>query len=324
MLKSKFFKGFSIKAVVLSVAISMQQANATGMPVIDIGAITQAVAGYVQQLKDIMMYEKQLEQMGIDLGAINSMLDSLKGGWDDLTNMAENLGNLNNLENVFSSAKSQCESLKSLNKNFANFISETSKELKGVLKENAEAQACLEALSNMQYMETITRDMTTEAQQALINGNKEQYIEKMKQVHEFRQQATNRKVDRQLDAIQKVNRTYSQYSTGQKSKKKALDNQMKDIQKSMRTIAGKTEKEKIELGLELQQTMLNVMLQQYDLMQNTSAMLATIFEVNSQKPIDKNNKPQKKLKSDFYDKLDKTKDYDKDPLGLPKFKAKKD
>ena len=45
-------------------------------------------------------------------------------------------------------------------------------------------------------METITRDMTTEAQQALINGNKEQYIEKMKQVHEFRQQATNRKVDR--------------------------------------------------------------------------------------------------------------------------------
>ena len=324
MLKSKFFKGFSIKAVVLSVAISMQQANATGMPVIDIGAITQAVAGYVQQLKDIMMYEKQLEQMGIDLGAINSMLDSLKGGWDDLTNMAENLGNLNNLENVFSSAKSQCESLKSLNQNFANFISETSKELKGVLKENAEAQACLEALSNMQYMETITRDMTTEAQQALINGNKEQYIEKMKQVHEFRQQATNRKVDRQLDAIQKVNRTHSQYSTGQKSKKKALDNQMKDIQKSMRTIAGKTEKEKIELGLELQQTMLNVMLQQYDLMQNTSAMLATIFEVNSQKPIDENNKPQKKLKSDFYNKLDKTKDYDKDPLGLPKFKAKKD
>lgn len=125
-----------------------------------------------------MMYEKQLEQMGIDLGAINSMLDSLKGGWDDLTNMAENLGNLNNLENVFSSAKSQCESLKSLNKNFANFISETSKELKGVLKENAEAQACLEALSNMQYMETITRDMTTEAQQALINGNKEQYDRK--------------------------------------------------------------------------------------------------------------------------------------------------
>lgn len=61
---------------------------------------------------------------------------------------------------------------------------------------------------------------------------------------------------------------------------------MKGIQKSMKTIAGKTEKEKIELGLELQQTMLNVMLQQYDLMQNTSAMLTTIFEVNSQKPID--------------------------------------
>ena len=41
------------------------------------------------------------------------------------------------------------------------------------------------------------------------------------------------------------------------------------------------------------------------LMQNTNTMLATIFKVNSQKLTTKNNKTQKKLKNDFYDRLEK-------------------
>lgn len=40
------------------------------------------------------------------------------------------------------------------------------------------------------------------------------------------------------------------------------------------------------------------------LMQNTNTMLATIFKANSQKPITK-NKAQKRLKNDFYDRLEK-------------------
>lgn len=41
--------------------------------------------------------------------------------------------------------------------------------------------------------------------------------------------------------------------------------------------------------------MLKIILQQYNVMQNTSAILTTIFGVNSQKPITK-NKAQKKAK----------------------------
>lgn len=115
-----------MKKKLLSIATALilitSQANASGIPTIDVAAIAQSVMHYVQVLKDYseqikqyeqmvtdtMNFEKQMKELGVDMnsvneifGEINGMVNSMKSIYSEVSSIPDNImGSISRMKNA--------------------------------------------------------------------------------------------------------------------------------------------------------------------------------------------------------------------------------
>lgn len=316
----KFIISLSLSSVL---SINIASAN---MPVLDFSNLTQNITGYIDQIKEMMMFEKQLAAAGIDLSKINAFVNQLKQGWDEINQMKEQVEQMTNLDNLWNKLQNDCNILKD-NQQFANLIKEKAKDYKGLVENKyAEIQACAELIGDKKVQAHLEEKSLTEAQQCLIDGDDTCFNNKMNEIRENREKIQNNQMQTQYATITKISSGYKAYDNSQEGERKKLKEQGEKLEKEVEKMSGKTEKEQREIGVKVQQMMLDILIKQYDLMQNTSNMMATIMQQSNQiyDTQIKKNKDDTKLENEFIESLNKCERVENDVFGFPQFKSGKE
>lgn len=311
-----------ILSLTLSTSICMNTTQAN-MPVFDFSNLSQSVMSYYQQIQDIMMYEKELAAMGIDFSKINSFIHQMQDGWEQLQDMKDKLEHTTNLDNVWNALKNDCNELKK-NPQFAEMIQQKANAIKGYVESQfAETQACAELLGDKKVQEQLEAKNLTKAQQCLIDNDRDCYEKTMKKVYENREKIKDSTMKKQYATITKITSNYSAYDNSKSGERKKLEEDKKKLEDEMKQIYGKDEKTQREIVLKVQQMILEILMNQYDLMQNTSNMLATMIQQSKQIYDTKIEKKEEdyKLESEFNESLKKCQEVQKDSFGFPNYKS---
>ncbi|MWV61312.1 hypothetical protein DCO58_10265 [Helicobacter saguini] len=311
---------------ILSISLSIQTAHAN-LPVFDFTGLTQQITSYVDQIKEMMMFEKQLAAAGIDLTKINAFVNQLKQGWDEINQMKEQVEQMTNLDNLWNKLQNDCNILKD-NQQFANLIKEKAKDYKGLVENKfAEIQACAELIGDKKVQQHLEQKSLTEAQQCLIDGDDTCFNNKMKEIQDNRKKIKNNQIQTQYATIAKISSGYKAYDNSQEGERKKLKEQGENLEKEVENMSGKTEKEQREIAVKVQQMMLDILIKQYDLMQNTSNMMATIMQQTNQiydtKIEKKENNDDLKLDSKFNRAMENCKEVERDAFGFPNYMTAK-
>lgn len=321
------------KFIISAITSSFLMVNTSSamMPVFDAQALIQDTMSYIQdtqalvnQIKDMMMFDKQLAAMGIDLSQINGFINQMKDSWEQLNEMRDKVENITNLENLWNELQGDCNILKQ-NSQFADMIKEKAKDFKGLVDSKfAEVQACAELVGNKEVQQELEKKSLIEAQQCLIEDDSQCFKQKLKEVNENRKKLEEHKNKTQYAAISKVTNAYRGYDNSTKGTKAEIQKSADDLQKEVSKLSGKEEKYQREVGIKIQQMMLDILVKQYDLMQNTSNMMAVMIQ-QSQQIYDKKIETDKELKlnSKFNDALDSCEEVKKDDFGFPNFESGK-
>lgn len=272
----------SLKSIVLASLLSLTPAY-SNMPVFDFSNLTQAIMEYQEQIKEMIMFEKQLEEMGIDVDRISGFISEMQGAWDSIQNLNEQALNLSGIESLLDSIKSDCDILQEASDTFKDFINEQKKKLKGMDSSLALKQACMNALANEEFTKEVSNKYQNQAKEYLKNGDMDNYrkeIVKAKEVEDKRRQNIAKT---QNESVNKVLNSYNLYTEGSASNgskynmlyRKDTQEMMSKIQKQLSDTKIRTmnEKERQEALLRTQSMMLQVLVSQYEVMQNMNAKI---------------------------------------------------
>lgn len=272
----------SLKSIVLASLLSLTPAY-SNMPVFDFSNLTQAIMEYQEQIKEMIMFEKQLEEMGIDVDRISGFISEMQGAWDSIQNLNEQALNLSGIESLLDSIKSDCDILQEASDTFKDFINEQKKKLKGMDSSLALKQACMNALANEEFTKEVSNKYQNQAKEYLKNGDMDNYrkeIVKAKEVEDKRKQNIAKT---QNESVNKVLNSYNLYTEGSASNgskynmlyRKDTQEMMSKIQKQLSDTKIRTmnEKERQEALLRTQSMMLQVLVSQYEVMQNMNAKI---------------------------------------------------
>ena len=272
----------SLKSIVLASLLSLTPAY-SNMPVFDFSNLTQAIMEYQEQIKEMIMFEKQLEEMGIDVDRISGFISEMQGAWDSIQNLNEQALNLSGIESLLDSIKSDCDILQEASDTFKDFINEQKKKLKGMDSSLALKQACMNALANEEFTKEVSNKYQNQAKEYLKNGDMDNYrkeIVKAKEVEDKRKQNIAKT---QNESVNKVLNSYNLYTEGSANNgskynmlyRKDTQEMMSKIQKQLSDTKIRTmnEKERQEALLRTQSMMLQVLVSQYEVMQNMNAKI---------------------------------------------------
>ena len=272
----------SLKSIVLASLLSLTPAY-SNMPVFDFSNLTQAIMEYQEQIKEMIMFEKQLEEMGIDVDRISGFISEMQGAWDSIQNLNEQALNLSGIESLLDSIKSDCDILQEASDTFKDFINEQKKKLKGMDSSLALKQACMNALANEEFTKEVSNKYQNQAKEYLKNGDMDNYrkeIVKAKEVEDKRRQNIAKT---QNESVNKVLNSYNLYTEGSANNgskynmlyRKDTQEMMSKIQKQLSDTKIRTmnEKERQEALLRTQSMMLQVLVSQYEVMQNMNAKI---------------------------------------------------
>ena len=275
----------SLKSIVLASVLGLTPAY-SNMPVFDFSNLTQAIMEYQEQIKEMIMFEKQLEEMGIDVDRISGFISEMQGAWDSIQNLNEQALNLSGIESLLDSIKSDCDILQEASDTFKDFINEQKKKLKGMDSALALKQSCMNALANEEFTKEVSNKYQNKAKEYLKNGDMDNYrkeIVKAKEVEDKRKQNIAKT---QNESVNKVLNSYNLYTEGSASNgskynmlyRKDTQEMMSKIQKQLSDTKIKTmnDKEKQEALLRTQSMILQVLVSQYEVMQNMNAMYASM------------------------------------------------
>ncbi|EMZ39211.1 hypothetical protein C826_01187 [Helicobacter bilis WiWa] len=272
----------SLKSIVLASLLSLTPAY-SNMPVFDFSNLTQAIMEYQEQIKEMIMFEKQLEEMGIDVDRISGFINEIQGAWDSIQNLNEQALNLSGIESLLDGIKSDCDILQEASDTFKDFINEQKKKLKGMDSTLALKQACMNALANEEFTKEVSNKYQNKAKEYLKNGDMDNYrkeIVKAKEVEDKRKQNIAKT---QNESVNKVLNSYNLYTEGSASNgskynmlyRKDTQEMMSKIQKQLSDTKIRTmnDKEKQEALLRTQSMILQVLVSQYEVMQNMNAKI---------------------------------------------------
>lgn len=322
------------KFIISAVTSSFLMVNTSSafMPVFDAQALIQDTMSYVQdtqalvnQIKDMMMFDKQLAAMGIDLSQINGFINQLQGTWEEINSLKDQLGEMTDINKLFQDLQGDCLSFENASDSFKNLLQERENAFKKFLDgADSKMKACAELMNDDKAINLVADEINHKAQQCLINDDLQCYQEEREKEENIRIQQDNAKIKQNANSVNAVLNEYTAFKKGVKGKE-SLQKQWRDRQeklnKEMTNLYSKDEKKQREAGIQVQKLMLDIMLEQYELMQNTSNMFATIYstqlEMIERKKLEE-REPMKELENKKYD-FSTEKEYKKDAFGLPKF-----
>ncbi|EMZ37258.1 hypothetical protein C826_02120 [Helicobacter bilis WiWa] len=191
--------------------------------------------------------------------------------------------NLSGIESLLDGIKSDCDILQEASDTFKDFINEQKKKLKGMDSTLALKQACMNALANEEFTKEVSNKYQNKAKEYLKNGDMDNYrkeIVKAKEVEDKRKQNIAKT---QNESVNKVLNSYNLYTEGSASNgskynmlyRKDTQEMMSKIQKQLSDTKIRTmnDKEKQEALLRTQSMILQVLVSQYEVMQNMNAKI---------------------------------------------------
>ena len=128
-------------SIALSTSLFINTANAN-LPVFDFNGLAQDILSYTEQIKDIMMYEKELEALGVEFGKINSFINKLQDGWNEINNMKDTVSTLTALNNLFNKIDDDCNALAQTSKIFKDAVETNKDNFRDLGVDIAKTKAC--------------------------------------------------------------------------------------------------------------------------------------------------------------------------------------
>lgn len=304
------------------------------IPVIDFSSITQQISSYITQIQDLMMFEKQLSKLGVDFNQLSSFISSIQDQWNKINNLNDKLQSIqyNALKEMQQKNKQTCDEFANESNFFRDKLEKEKEKITQTLKGNStisidssliEQQACANVLQDNKNIEDANKNDLIEAQNALQKNDYTTYHTKVHQVENRKKKIYNQNIQNQAQQIATVTHNYNEYIKKTDGKRQEYEKIKKELENQIKKVASKNESEKAQAALMLQQKMIEILLDQYEVMQTTSNMLAVILQYSlpnealTQEEIKKQNENLKELDKDIF-RNPKT-DYKKDALGFPEF-----
>lgn len=322
----KFYKTFSL-------CILLHTNLFANIPVIDFTSITQQITSYIQQIQDFMMYEKELAKMGVDFNTISSFISSMQDQWNKINDLHNTIQGMNSnaLEKMQTETRQTCDEFKNESTYFNEAFRKETENLQKTFTSKGqtlstkelETQACINLLSNDTIINDSNKNDLIEAQNALQNNDYETFKQKTNQVSERKKKFHNQNIQNQANQINRVINSYNQYVKKNEGLQTHHQNIKKELDERIKEVASKDENQKAQASLDLQKHIIDLLIDQYEVMQTTSNMLAVILqnslpnEAMTQEEIKKQNENLKELDEDIF--RNPQTNYKKDAFGLPNF-----
>lgn len=297
----------SLKSMILAGLLNLTPAY-SNFPVFDFSNLSQAILEYSEQIEQMIMFEKQLKELGIDVDRISGFISEMQGAWDSIQNLNEQALNLSGIESLLDDIKNDCDLFQNESETFKNFINEQKKKLKGVDSTTALKQACMNALANEEFTKEIRNKYQHEAQKKYEQGDQKGFLTEIAKA--------------QSESVSKVLNAYNLYTEGSASNgskynmlyRKDTQDMMGKIQKQLSDtkIKAMNDKERQEALLRTQSMILQVLVSQYEVMQNMNAMYASMA-------LDKIGNASSKQVEIKESKFFEGKNFRKNALGMPDF-----
>lgn len=215
--------------VSLSLACMLfSNANASGIPTIDVAAIAQSVMNYgqmikqyQQMLKDTMNFEKQMKELGVDMDSINEILGDTMQLIQDMQNLYDTIVSIpDDILGDIAKVQNTCNFLEQKSSYFKTKMSQI-KNIKNQINR------CTIAIGNTADISRTIDDLMKQADKvADYDGYQQimQEIENVKIANEFLQQKQNEENTNRVIAF------YDNYKNGDQSKRV---NEMNQLAKSV-------------------------------------------------------------------------------------------
>lgn len=319
-------------SVIASITIFLGNANASGIPTIDVAAIAQAVLGYTQTLKDYaeqikqyeqmvkdtLNFEKQMKEFGVDmndvyeiLGDAQEMINQMQSIYDDVNNIPQDV--MGNIARV----REACSFLEK-NSSFFGISIKTagSNSIKG------KVNRCTFALMNGANISKTIEEITAKMEKTIDpieRASLQTQIDNIKNAERFLQERDN---------IEKTNKLLSFEDTFKNADKTNPYSRakMKDDLKKLSKQLGKANNQKQAQALtnSILIKILENLQQQYELNINYTSTIASGRQMSNDanfKNLDENSFKQKVVEYKRNDDLfqPEKRKLPKDELGLPKF-----
>ncbi|MWV60983.1 hypothetical protein DCO58_12025 [Helicobacter saguini] len=261
---------------ILSISLSIQTAHAN-LPVFDFTGLTQQITSYVDQIKEMMMFEKQLAAAGIDLNRINGFINQMQDAWDKMNELKDQVENLTNLENAFSKLQEQCDMLNQEIPQFKDILSKKENLFKGFLdRAKSKTFACVESLNDSVVKQHFNAKFLERKEKCMQEQDEKCYRETLIEEKKTEQKLAQAERLKQAGVIEKVSTSYKAYN---EKEKEEFEKQRKDLAREIKNASSKDEKYQRETALKIQQMMLDMMIKQYDLMQQNTNMMTELIKV---------------------------------------------
>ncbi|WP_233714337.1 hypothetical protein [Helicobacter trogontum] len=311
----------SLKSMILAGLLNLTPAY-SNFPVFDFSNLSQAILEYSEQIKQMIMFEKQLKELGIDVDRISGFISEMQGAWDSIQNLNEQALNLSGIESLLDDIKNDCDLFQNESETFKNFINEQKKKLKGVDSTTALKQACMNALANEEFTKEIRNKYQHEAQKKYEQGDQKGFLTEIAKAQEIEDKRRQNIAKTQSESVSKVLNAYNLYTEGSASNgskynmlyRKDTQDMMGKIQKQLSDtkIKAMNDKERQEALLRTQSMILQVLVSQYEVMQNMNAMYASMA-------LDKIGNASSKQVEIKESKFFEGKNFRKNALGMPDF-----
>ncbi|WP_024962931.1 type IV secretion system protein [Campylobacter ureolyticus] len=318
-------------SVIASITFFLGNANASGIPTIDVAAIAQAVLGYTQTLKDYaeqikqyeqmvkdtLNFEKQMKEFGVDmndvyeiLGDAQEMINQMQSIYDDVNNIPQDV--MKNIARV----QTACSFLEKNSSFFGISIKKSSVTIKD------KVNRCTYALRDGANISKTIEEITTKMEKTIDpieRANLQTQIDNIKNAERFLQERDNIKRTNMLLSFEDTFNNADKTNPYSRAK-------MKDDLKKLSKQLGKANNQKQAQALtnSILIKILENLQQQYELNINYTSTIASGRQMSNDanfKNLDENSFKQKVVEYKRNDDLfqPEKRKLPKDELGLPKF-----
>ena len=324
-------------SVIASITIFLGNANASGIPTIDVAAIAQAVTGYTQSLKDYaeqikqyeqmvkdtLNFEKQMKEFGVDMNDVNQILGDATKMIDDMKNIYSNVQSIpEDIMGDIARVKTACSFLETNSQLFGHTVKTSSSKIKDKVNQ------CTFALRNganvSKSIEEITQKMNVSLD-PIERANYKAQIANIKNAERFLQERSNIEKTNTLLAFED---TFNNADKTNRYSKASMQNDFKILATQLSKANNQKQAQALTNSILLK--ILENLQHQYELNINYTSTMATasrgLGEQNNFKNMDEASFDQTVVEHKRNDTLFEptTKQLPKDELGLPKFIFKKD
>lgn len=319
----------SLVAISVATSLFLSNANATGIPTIDVAAIAQAVTSYKQTLQDyaeqIKMYEqmvtdtlnfeKQMKELGVDMNSVYDILGDVQNMVSDMQSLYNSVSNIpDDIMGNIARVQSACSFMKQKNSFFGIEVGKAS-------SIKSKINRCTTALRNganvRKMVDKLNQDMNKIAD-PIERAKYQAQIAEIKNVAEFMKQ---KDVADKTDKLLAFQDTFTSKDKNNPYSQAKMQEDLKYLAKQLNKANNQKQAQALTNTLLLK--MLEMMQHQYELNINYTSTMASINQSNSKTSNDlieedyQREVVEYKRNDTLFEPT--TKQLPKDALGLPKF-----